>query len=112
MEGGRLTQPPSERIPRRQAMRADSTTIADFPHEAEADGTGLVAGFEAIAIGGPHVRRRREPRAAARLVLRAVALWCRGALRGRLGVVGTPAILRPLEHVAECVGEPERVWRE
>src|SRR5579863_7167071 len=78
-------------------------------NQAETDAGAAVVGVESIPIGSPDEVRLREPGTAAQFVLGAIARGLCRSVNGCALVVICPAILGPLENVAEHVVQAEGV---
>src|SRR6202042_2933088 len=94
----------------RSARFAQVDSLRYLANQPETDTGAAVVALEAIPIRGADEVGLREPGAAAQFVLGAVAGGLCRSVNGCALVVIGPAILGPLENVAEHVVQAERVF--
>src|SRR5688572_8561166 len=97
---------------RRSFAKRCACSWMNFPDDTEADGAAAIVVREAVAVARSQVVRRREPRAAAHLAGCTIAVETRGAVARCATVRIAPAVLHPLEHVADHVVQAEGIRRE
>jgi len=102
--------PPSHSLPRCIATRGASSL--KVPHQANSHAAGPIIRGEMIAVVGPHICGAAEPRAAAQLVIGAIAVGARGSVDGCADIIRAPAVSGPLKDIAQHVVESKGVALE
>src|SRR5271155_1918987 len=84
----------------------------DVSNQSNSYAAGPVIRSEMVSVIGAHIGRGTEPGAPSKLVLGAIAVCARRSVDRRAGIIRVPAILSPLEDVAQHVVETKWVGFE